>query len=161
MYYGEAQTVLDDKGRITLPARFRQTMSVLKHSDWYMTRGFDRCIFLFPHEEWTKIRGQIGRFASMDPAALDFRRMLFGSVTETGVDRQGRMPVAANLRKHANLQKDVVVIGVEDHLEIWSKEAWDAFQDGKEAEYKDMAARLCGGNPGAAAGAAINEGDES
>jgi MraZ protein len=150
VYYGEAQTVLDDKGRITLPVRFRQTMDVLKHSDWYMARGFDHSIFLFPHQEWTKIREQVSKFASMDPRALDFRRMLFGSVAEVAPDRQGRMPVPQNLRDHAGLQKDVVVIGVEDHLEIWSKERWQAYQAGQEDAFKDMAGHLLGANNGSA-----------
>ena len=74
MYFGEAQTVLDDKGRITVSRRYRETMKVMGHVIWYMTRGFDGSIFLFPREEWQKIRKQAGRYSSMDARAIDFRR---------------------------------------------------------------------------------------
>lgn len=150
MYFGEAQTVLDDKGRITVPRRFRETMDVLGHVLWYMTRGFDGSIFLFPREEWDKIREQAKQYASMDARAIDFRRMFFGSVSEVRPDRQGRMPVAAHLREHAGLEREAVLIGVDDHLELWSRDAWRAYQAGKESEFKQIAAELfvSGGRPG-------------
>ena len=80
MYFGEAQTALDSKGRITIPRRFRETMDVLGHAIWYISRGFDNSLFLFHREEWEKIRKQVSRYSSMNARALDFRRLLFGSV---------------------------------------------------------------------------------
>ena len=142
MYFGEYNTVLDDKGRITVPRAFRETMSVLKHYVWYMTRGFDGSIFLFNQPEWDKIRAQAGRFGSMNARALDFRRLLFSSVAEVQPDRQGRVPVPAHLREHAGLTREAVLLGVDDHLELWSREAWRAFQEGKQAEYREMAVQL-------------------
>ncbi len=142
MYYGEAQTVLDDKGRITVPRRFREVMNVLGHNQWFMTRGFDGSIFLFPRQEWDKIRSQAGRYSSMDARALDFRRMFFGSVSEATPDKQGRMAVPAHLREYAALKREGVLLGVDDHLELWSREGWRAFQDSNDSEYKRMAAEL-------------------
>ena len=144
MYYGEAQTALDDKGRITLPARFRQISQVQKHTDWYLARGFDRALFLFPHAQWEAIRAQVNRHAAMNPRALDFRRLFYGSVAEVQVDKQGRIAVPPNLRQYGGLSKEVVVLGVETHLEIWSKVQWDAFQAEHDAEYKTMAGEVCG-----------------
>src|SRR5690606_9613358 len=112
MYYGESQTVLDDKSRITVPRRVRETMEYEGHLQWFMTRGFDEAIFMFPRPEWDKIREQAKRFASMDAQALDFRRMFFGSVAEARPDRQGRMPVPQHLREHAGLDREAVLIGV-------------------------------------------------
>lgn len=142
MYFGEASTALDDKGRITVPRRLRQVMDVLGHVLWYMTRGFDGSVFLFPREEWDKIRAQAQKYSSMDTQAIDFRRLFFGSVAEVRPDRQGRMSVPAHLRDHAGLDKDAVLIGVDDHLELWSREAWRAFQEKRDPEYKQMAAKL-------------------
>lgn len=142
MYFGEHQTVLDDKGRVTVPRRFRETMDVLGHAVWYMTRGFDNSIFLFHHDEWNKIRTQAGRFSTMNSKALDFRRLFFGSVAEVRPDRQGRIPVPVHLREHAGLERESVLIGVDDHLELWSREAWRAFQDAKDVEFKEMAGQL-------------------
>ncbi len=142
MYFGEAQTVLDDKGRITVSRRFRETMNVLGHTLWYMTRGFDGSIFLFPRDEWEKIRAQARTRPSMDATAIDFRRMFFGSVAEVQPDRQGRMSIPPHLRKHAGLDKEAVLIGVDDHLELWDRKAWDAFQEGNESNFKSMATEL-------------------
>ena len=142
MYFGEAQSVLDDKNRITVSRKFRETMDVLGHVIWYMTRGFDGSVFIFPKEEWDKIRTQAARRSSMDGRAIDFRRMFFGSVEEVRPDKQGRMLVPQHLREYAQLEKEVVLLGVDDHLELWSKDRWRAYQDTQESEYKAIAGEL-------------------
>lgn len=139
VYYGEFTCKLDEKGRITVPRRIRQIMDVLGHAVWYMTRGYDRCIFLFHQEEWNNICERISQFHSMDASVLDFRRFLFSSVTQVKPDNQGRMPVPEHLRAHAELDKEAVILGVNDHLEIWDKESWRGFVQSKEADYKQMA----------------------
>lgn len=145
MYFGEAQTSVDDKGRITVSRRFRETMNVLGHNLWYMTRGYDGSIFLFPRQEWEKIRSEARTRSSMDAKAIDFRRMFFGSVAEVQPDGQGRLLVPQHLREYAGLDKEAVLIGVDDHLELWSKDEWRAFQDGNQSSYKNMAAELFAG----------------
>lgn len=142
VYFGEYTTRLDDKGRITIPSPYRKIMDVMKHSVWYMTRGFDKSIFLFHHDEWNKIRAQVGKFSAMNAKALDFRRLLFGSVAEVKHDPQGRMAVPPHLREHAGLNGEAVLIGVDDHIELWDKNAWRAFQNSNEAEFKEMASVL-------------------
>jgi transcriptional regulator MraZ len=142
VYYGEARAKLDDKGRITVPRRVRETMDVLGHAVWFMARGFDHSIFLFHQEVWNTIRAQVNRHSSMDAKALDFRRLFFSSVAEVRPDAQGRMAVPPHLREHAGLDKEAVLIGVDDHLELWSEAAWRGFQEGKDTEYKEMAAPL-------------------
>jgi MraZ protein len=153
MYYGEAQTVLDDKGRITISRKFRETMSVLGHVLWYMTRGYDGSIFIFPKEEWDKIRSQASSHASLDAHAIDVRRMMFGSVAEVQPDRQGRMSVPNHLRDFAGLDKDVALVGVGEHLELWSLDRWRAYQASKEEQYKTMASELFAPAPTGSEGA--------
>ena len=152
MYFGEAITRLDEKGRITIPRNMRDRMEVLGHIQWYMTRGFDGCIFMFERGEWDKLRAQVSRFSAMNAKVLDFRRLLFGSVAEVRADGQGRMAVPPHLREHANLDKDVVLLGVDDHLELWDKDTWRAFQRNKEAEFKEMATPLFAGDDASGAG---------
>lgn len=159
MYFGEAQTKMDEKGRITVPRRVRETMEFSGHDRWYMTRGFNRCIFLFHRDGWNDIRTQASRYSSMNADALDFRRLFFSSVAEAKPDTQGRMPVAAHLREHAGIDKDAVLIGVDDHLELWNPDAWRAFQEENEARYREMAAPLFGRD--AALGAGQREGGET
>lgn len=142
MYYGEAQTAIDEKGRITVPLLFRQVMEVHDHDTWYMTRGFDGAIFLFHSAQWEKLKNLGNGHNPLDPRMLDFRRMFLGSAAKTKRDKVGRLAVPALLREYAGLQKEAVLIGVEDHLELWSKERWCAFQQQQMASYKAMAAEL-------------------
>jgi len=146
VYIGTAETVLDTKHRITVPRRIRETMDVLGHAVWHMARGFDRSVFLFPHDAWAQIREQVNQYSTMHARALDFRRLFFASVTEVRPDRQGRMPVPAHLREYAGLDREAVLIGVDDHLELWSRDTWRSFQAAQEPEFKAMAARLFAGD---------------
>jgi MraZ protein len=141
-YYGESTSRLDEKGRITVPRKMRDTMDVLGHAIWYMTRGFDQCIFLFHRDEWNRIRAQMSRRPAMNAQALDVRRLFFSGVAEVRPDNQGRMALPEHLREHAGIDREVVVIGVDQHIELWDKETWRAYTHAKMAEYKDMATDL-------------------
>jgi MraZ protein len=141
-YSGEYGAKIDDKGRISVPRRFRVSMEAFGHTRWYLTRGFDRCVAFYTHDAWEQIHGQVQRFSTMNAKALDFRRMFFGSVAEAQMDGQGRMSIPPHLREYAGLDKDAVLIGVDDHMELWSKDAWVAFQEQNMADYKEMASHL-------------------
>ena len=142
MYYGESQTSLDEKGRLTVPRQFRLLMDANDHDTWYMTRGFDGAIFVFPSDEWKKLKDLGCGHSPLDPRMLDFRRMFVGSATKVKMDRAGRFAVPSLLREYAGLEKDGVLLGVDDHLELWSKEGWCAFQKRQMDHYKEMAATL-------------------
>jgi MraZ protein len=146
MYFGEAQSAIDDKGRIVVPSLFRKKMDANHHLVWYLTRGYDKSIFMFHQEPWNKICEQVSKFSAMHARALDFRRLFFGSVAEVRPDNQWRIAVPQHLREHAGLQKEAVVIGVDDHLEMWERQAWNAYQDDREAEYKQTASSLFSGD---------------
>lgn len=144
MYYGESNASVDDKGRLNVPVQFRSIMDVLDHDTWFLTRGFDGAVFVFHKEAWDKLLTQTGGGATLDPRTLDFRRMFLGSVAKVKRDRQGRLALPGHLREHAGIDREAVLVGVEDHLEIWSKEGWRAFQSRQAERYKDMAAELFG-----------------
>jgi MraZ protein len=144
MYYGEATTALDDKGRITVPVHLRSVMDQEDHWTWFVTRGFDNALFMFPKALWDQILRQTGQGNPLDPAMLDFRRLLIGSVTPVKRDNQGRMVIPAALREFAKIQGEAVLLGVEDHLELWSTETWRAFQERQAEQYKAMAGQLFG-----------------
>ncbi len=154
MYYGESQTSLDEKGRLSVPVQFRSIMDVHDHDVWYITRGFDGALFVFHKEQWQSLLDQGEGFPVLDPRMLDFRRMFLGSVAKVKRDRQGRLGVPAHLREYAGIDREAVLLGVEDHLEIWSKTGWRAFQERQAERYKAMAAELFG-----AGTAATTEGD--
>lgn len=142
VYLGEYSTTLDDKGRITVPRHIRVTMEANGDYVWYLTRGFDNCVFLYNQEEWKKLREQMNKYSSMNVKALKLKRILFGGVAEARPDGQGRMSVPSHLRDYAGIDKDAVLIGLDDHLELWSRERWHAFQETMDSEYKELAAML-------------------
>ena len=156
MYHGEAHTSVDDKGRLNVPKDFRVQMDVQDHDTWFVTRGFDSALFLFEKAQWERVLEQTKVKAMLEPKLLDFRRFLLGSASKVKRDGQGRLMLPAHLRDYAGVDREAVLLGVDDHLEIWSKEGWRGFQTRQADHYKAMAAELFGAN---SMGTAATEGE--
>ncbi len=159
LYYGESYTTLDEKGRLTVPVQFRAVMETLDHETWFFTRGFDGALFIFPSDEWKRLLERWQRMRqgeALNPRMLDFRRLFLGSVAKVLKDGQWRMLVPQPLREYAGIDREAVLLGVEEHLELWSKEGWREFQTAQMATYKQMGMELF--TPGLGAPAAT-EGD--
>ncbi len=154
MYYGENYTSADEKGRVNIPKEVRTQMEALGHDTWYVTRGFDGALFLFEQTEWVKVLEKAKTKAILEPKMLDFRRFLLGSAAMIKPDAQGRFSIPAPLRDYAQIERDAVMLGVEDHIELWSKRVWREFQQNQASNYKAMASELFGGSEAAACGAA-------
>jgi len=154
MYYGEAYTSVDDKGRINIPKEFRTQMEAQDHETWFVTRGFDGALFLFEKTKWESLLEQVRAKSMLEPKLLDFRRFLIGGVSPVKADPQGRFSLPAPLRDYAQIERDAVMIGVEDHLEIWSRRVWLNFQQTQASNFKNMASDLFGASETAACGAA-------
>ncbi len=150
-YFGEWTLKLDDKARMTVPSRIRDIMRVFSFDSWFLAPGDNQSILLFDREGWGTLRKNAGRAGQTEEEALAFRRIFFSLSEESRPDPQGRMPLPEHLRKHAGIDKEVVVIGVDDHLEVWNKEAWEAFKKRNTALYEQLAPPLFAirGNNGA------------
>ncbi len=118
MLYGEYRCTLDEKGRVNFPARFRDEMG----DTFFVTRWLDDCLVAFPAEEWERIANQMAEKNTVKSRGT--RRLLYSGAAEAVPDKQGRILLPQHLRQHAGLQKDVVVIGVGSHAEIWDAAAW-------------------------------------
>jgi MraZ protein len=121
MLLGEHEHALDDKNRVTLPAKFRQAFA----DGVFVARGIDPCLLVFPPDGWNRFVDE--QLAGLNPFSREARqmsRLLFSGATETELDRQGRMVVPTPLLEHARLEREVVVAGVRDHLELWQPAAW-------------------------------------
>jgi len=139
MLLGEYEHTLDDKNRLTLPAKFRQAFA----EGIVVTRGMDGCLFAYTGGDWTALVER--RLATLDPLSKEGRRMqrfFFSGATETELDKQGRVSVPSALLEHAKLGRDVVVAGVHDHLEIWDRAAWRQELAEVEGSAEDVAERL-------------------
>jgi MraZ protein len=139
MLLGAHDHTIDDKNRLTLPAKFREAFQ----DGVVITRGFDGCLYAYRRPDWDRLVES--RLASMDPLSKEsrrIRRFLFSGASESDLDKQGRVMLPAQLLEHAKLGKEVVVAGVHDHLEIWDRAAWRAELAEVEGSAEDVAERL-------------------
>jgi MraZ protein len=120
MLKGEFEYTLDDKGRVVIPPRFRRRVG----DRFVVTRGFDGCVMLYPESEWATVEEKL---KSEPLANRQFVRYLQGSAVEVEADRQGRFVLPPPLREHAAIQREVVVVGLINKLEIWSRERWHQY----------------------------------
>ncbi len=136
MFIGEFTHTVDDKGRVTIPARYRQDLE----DGAYVTRGLDGCLVLYPDTEWRVLTEKVKALAMTDRRARDFRRFFFGSAAEAAPDRQGRILIPAYLREYASIGNEVTVVGMDTYVEIWNPETWQMMRQGVEDE-RDNAER--------------------
>jgi MraZ protein len=139
MFLGEYEHTIDDKNRLTLPARFREPLA----AGVVLTRGLDECLDVYPREDWNRLVD--ARLAPLDPfsrEARDLKRFFFSAAADAELDRQGRVLVPPALMKHARLEREVVVAGVHDHLEIWDRGAWGEHLASVEGSADHVAERL-------------------
>jgi MraZ protein len=138
MFMGEYQHGLDTKGRLIIPAKFRQELG----TGAVITRGLDNCLFLFPREEWAILEEKLKALPLTKHDARQFVRFLFSGATECEMDKQGRIILPPNLREFASIDKDAVVIGVSSRVEIWSKERWQSYVDVAEDSFEEIAENI-------------------
>lgn len=131
LFVGQFPRGLDKKGRVTLPAAYRDQ---LKDEEAIITKGIDRCLFLFPSDQFEELRAKIRQKGISDPRARKFRRHFFSSAVPVKPDSMGRINIPAYLREYAGLQGDLIVAGNDTYVEIWDAERWNSEQ---ESMYKD------------------------
>ena len=119
MLVGEFQHNIDAKGRMIMPAKFREELG----EKFVVTKGLDKCLFVFAATEWEKLDKQLSELSLSKGRKT--QRFFYGGMTDCEIDKQGRVLVPANLREYAGLEKDVVVVGLARRAEIWSKTEWD------------------------------------
>ncbi len=139
MLLGEHEHTIDDKNRLTLPAKFRRAFE----DGIVVTRGMDGCLFAYTRGDWARLVES--RLATLDPLSQESRRMqrfFFSGAAEAELDKQGRVMIPGALLEHAKLGREVVVAGVYDHLEIWDRAAWRTELAEVEGSAEDVAERL-------------------
>ncbi len=137
MFMGEYHQKIDEKGRVTIPAKIRYELG----ESFVITRGLDGCLFIYPKTVWEKIVTKYQQLPNVKDARNFMRFFLSGAMT-LDFDKQGRINIASPLIKYANLQKDCVVIGVGERLEIWSLDNWNNFINENEDSLSEIADNL-------------------
>ncbi|SDF07361.1 division/cell wall cluster transcriptional repressor MraZ [Sporolituus thermophilus] len=138
MLMGEYLHIIDTKGRLILPAKFRAELG----DRLIATKGLDTCVFVYGLEEWAILENKLKQLPLAKPEARAFVRFFFAGAAELECDKQGRILLPNNLREYAQLDKDVVVIGVSNRVEIWSKKIWDDYNNQLGPTVAQMAEEL-------------------
>ncbi|MDR7074465.1 MraZ protein [Fictibacillus barbaricus] len=138
MFMGEYQHSIDEKGRMIIPSKFRDELG----SEFVLTRGLDQCVFGYPLNEWKVIEDKLKTLPFTKKDARAFTRFFFSGAAECQLDKQGRVNIASTLRDYAKLEKDCVVIGVSNRIEIWSKSIWEEYFSKSEDSFGEIAESL-------------------
>jgi len=137
MFYGTHEHTIDEKNRLTLPAKFREGL----RGGVVLVRGIDRTVDVYPRESWEQSIERLTALDSLTREAREMKRFVFAGATVTEIDKQGRVLVPTDLVRHAGLGKEVAVVGVHDHIEVWNRPDWGAHVSAIEGSVGDVAER--------------------
>ncbi|KRU16823.1 division/cell wall cluster transcriptional repressor MraZ [Bacillus pumilus] len=140
MFMGEYQHTIDTKGRMIIPAKFRDGLG----EQFVLTRGLDQCLFGYPMSEWKLIEEKLKELPLTKKDARAFTRFFFSGAVECDLDKQGRINIASNLLQYAKLEKECVVIGVSNRIELWSKSIWEQYTEEQEDSFAEIAENMIG-----------------
>ena len=141
MFLGTHTPRLDEKGRLFLPAKFRDELS----EGLVLTRGQERCLYVWPTSEFARMTEQLRQAPVTNKAARDYLRMLFAGASDEKPDKQGRITIPQMLRDYAGLDKDCVVIGANTRLEIWDAQTWADYEAEQEQVFAELAEEVLPG----------------
>lgn len=134
MFLGEFSRTKDNKGRIFIPSNFREELL----GGVIVSKGFnEKCLFLFSRENWKKLQEKILSGQATKKNLQEFQRWFFSSARELEIDPQGRVKIPQNLQEHAGLEKDIVMVGVSDRIEIWSRQEWEKYYTQAETRFME------------------------
>ena len=141
MFLGNYNYTIDEKGRVTIPAKLRSDLG----ADFILTRGLDGCIALYPRKAWDVIISKYKDLPNLQNTR-NVLRFILSSASACNLDKQGRLSISSSLLQFAGIQKECVIIGVDDCLEIWSKERWEGYLESNEVNLAQIADELFSSN---------------
>lgn len=138
MFMGEYHHTIDDKNRLIIPSKFRDGLG----DEFVITRGIENCLFVYSKDEWNKIVSKLEDLPFTKKDARSFIRFFLSGATVAEFDKQGRVNITSPLIGYANIDKECVIIGAGDRLEIWSTDNWNSFFDSAKDNMSDIAENL-------------------
>ena len=138
MFMGTTYNSIDEKNRMIVPSKLRAGLG----SRCILTKGLDKCLYIYTAEDWEKQMEKVAKLPESDPKVRAFIRHFCANASECEFDKQGRILVPASLRKYADLQKDVVLTGMDTRIELWSAEKWDVESDLDDEDMEAVAAHM-------------------
>lgn len=145
-FKGQAEYSVDNKGRVAIPARMRNALRPAARNTFTITRGIDRCIYLYAQDDWEEMEGRFSKLNSFRSEERDFLRLTMMWADEVTFDGQGRIGIPKPLLEHAGVAERALIIGVLDRIEIWNPDVFAERLDSAAADYETLAERVMGGD---------------
>ncbi|MFA6610694.1 MAG: division/cell wall cluster transcriptional repressor MraZ [Candidatus Omnitrophota bacterium] len=142
MFYGEYEHSIDKKGRVIIPSKFRDFFKEYSIDKLYVTRGLDKCLFLFTEGEWRTQESKFKSISFTKSEARKFNRLYFSGASQLECDKQGRILLPKYLKDYADIKRDIIIIGVSNRIEIWSRDIWNEYYKSSAGSFEDIAEKL-------------------
>ena len=142
MFYGEYEHSIDKKGRLIVPSKFRDSFKEYDIEKLYVTRGLDKCLFMFTESEWKTQESKFKAVPFTKSEARKFNRIYFAGAVQIECDKQGRILIPKYLKDFAGIKRDVMIIGVSNRIEVWARDAWQSYYNNSKESFEDIAERL-------------------
>ena len=143
-FKGQASYSVDAKGRVAIPAKMRNAMNPEAKGTFTVTRGFEKCIFLYPLDRWTVMEEEIGALSTYNKEARAFTRRIMMWADEVSLDGQGRIGIPRPLMEYAGVKERALILGAYDHIEIWDPDTFEQYLNEETADYETLAERVMG-----------------
>jgi len=138
MFIGEYQHAIDEKGRVSLPVKFRAKLA----SGCVVTRGIDKCLWVFPADEWEKLAEKISELPITQKDSRNFSRLILSGAVDLSIDKLGRINLPSYLKEYAGVNKKVTITGMYNRIELWPEESWNKFKKEMEDNSETIAENL-------------------
>lgn len=138
MFTGEYVHSFDEKGRVIMPSKFRNELGEI----FYIGKGLDKCLFVYPIEAWTEFVGKLRNLSSFNKQERFFLRQFVSGFSECSFDKQGRILIPPSLREFSGLNNEATIIGVIDRIEIWNKDSWNSYSNNEEFDFDLIAEKM-------------------
>jgi len=142
MFYGEYDHTLDPKGRLIIPSKFRDVFREYRIETFVITRGLDRCLFVFTSDIWREQEMKFKQMPFTRGEARQFNRLYFSGAVEASCDKQGRILVPSYLKDYAGIKGHVMIVGVSDRFEIWAYDQWKSYFNDSLNSFESIAEKL-------------------
>jgi len=141
-FKGSYEYSIDSKGRINIPAKLRKYVSPDANDTFVVTRGFERCLFIYPLDEWNALEQTVRRLSPSDPKHRFFERTLLQWATESQLDNQARVTIPRELQQFAGIESAVLIIGVLERIEVWNPQVYADYLSSQAESYEEVAHRV-------------------
>lgn len=145
-FFGEYEVAIDAKGRFLVPAAFRKQLAEGDTERFFINRGFENCLTLYPLNIWSAIAEKINRMNDFDPKVREFKRLFLNGATPVDIDGAGRLLLPKSLQEHAGIKKDMVFFAQGNKVELWDKDVYYNYIRSRVANFSDLAAEVAGGD---------------